>query len=336
MEKQLDTIAFRAMNSEMEVIAEAAEERDELELYARQWFEAVEHRFSRFRSGSELSRLNAAAGARCLISQPMLEVLRLGEDYRALTDGAFSLFVHNALHEAGYAESFERLATAAGSAPASVPAAAPAPSPASAPSASLALDPAMRSLRMAPGCRLDVGGIAKGWAARQLAAGLRSQWGMDRGLVNAGGDLEAWGGSSASEPWIVAAAAPWPGAAEAEPRLRLWRGAVATSSVLRRRWSTERGTMHHLIDPRTGRPAASGVVQSTVIGSDLVECEIWAKTMCIVGLEEGLAHLRRKTRGLEALIYTEDGRLHYAGERSADRERWVHLPADHLYKLQEA
>ena len=83
--------------------------------------------------------------------------------------------------------------------------------------------------------------------------------------------------------------------------MRLNDRAVATSNVLKRRWKHEGQWQHHLIDPRTGSPSQSTVVAATVVAKTTVEAEVWAKTLCILGIEEGL-ELLRKRANLGALV----------------------------------
>ena len=106
---------------------------------------------------------------------------------------------------------------------------------------------------------IDLGGIAKGWMADRLARIL----GPDC-LVNLGGDLRTNG------EWPVDVAGT---------TLLLRDQAAATSSVCRRRW----GDVHHLIDPRTGLPAKSGVSEVSVVTSTAFEAEVVAKTALLLG-----------------------------------------------------
>ena len=131
-------------------------------------------------------------------------------------------------------------------------------------------------LSLPSGVSLDLGGIAKGWtvdrAARRVAGIL--PW----GIVDAGGDLRSFGDLP---PEGVAIAVEHPRDAHAEVlRLALTEGALATSSTARRSWGPN---LHHLIDPRTGRPALSDVVQATVWATTCAEAEVLAKLALLSG-----------------------------------------------------
>ncbi|MFD0692475.1 FAD:protein FMN transferase [Paenibacillus sp. GCM10027628] len=320
----LQELAFRSMNTQIQTLIESSDYVPELEDRIKIWFSQTEQRFSRFRNDSELSQLNQFAGERCLISEDMLQVLEQSRYYMEQTTGAFSIFVHHALQNAGYGDSFEHIreqkqvlkpykrAKSEG--------------------IHIDISPAMRSVVFPQA--MDLGGIVKSWTVQQLSRYLRGEWMLSRGLINAGGDIEVWGGSAEGEPWVIAIANPHKKNSADESCLQLMTGAVATSSTLRRSWKTNEGRMHHLIDPRTMKPSQSSVIQCTVIGKDLIASEIWAKAMCILGVEDGIALLRERTEGIEALFYTSDGAVHHAKPSiNLTKGQWIGLHADFTYQL---
>lgn len=313
--------AFRAMNTKIELLLDAGEAAKDAASFAIEGFRAAEERFSRFLPDSELSQLNRVAGARCLVSDEMLEVLLLAEAFRATTDGAFNPLILPALEQYGYDETFDlvkRRPDFAMRLRELEPVDRAKPS----------IDPAMKSVKLPPRGRLDLGGIVKSWTVNRIARELRDRFGLARGCLNAGGDLVAWGGASAGgEPWLVGIENPWR-PDEDVGLLALRDGAAATSGKLGRRWPTSEGTMHHLIDPASLRPSLSDVAQCTVAGPDVVECEIWAKTICILGLAEGLRLLERHTRQCEALLFASDRRIHYYGRERSLGRAWLGVPID--------
>jgi FAD:protein FMN transferase len=132
-----------------------------------------------------------------------------------------------------------------------------------------------------PGVRLDSGGLGKGLAADLIAdvlAPCRS-W-----VADCGGDLRL--GGTAQLLRTVEVRDPH----ERErvlARLTLRRGGVATSGTTRRRWDEG----HHLIDPRTGRPADSNLLQVTALAPTALVAEIRAKTALISGEAVAATHL---------------------------------------------
>jgi thiamine biosynthesis lipoprotein len=166
------------------------------------------------------------------------------------------------------------------------------------------LDEETRSVTLPRRSRLDLGGIAKGWIVDRVADLLAPHGDF---LVDAGGDIAARGEGPDGKPgWLVGVADP----VRPDHDLclaRLTDQAVATSTTMRRRWRRGGETLHHLIDPRTGRPAASDVLQATVFAGTAMEADVFAKTALILGRESGLDWLTR--RGQPALLVTEDALL---------------------------
>ena len=126
-----------------------------------------------------------------------------------------------------------------------------------------------RSASLGRGVRIDLGGIAKGFAVDRASELLAP---VGPSLVNAGGDIAATG------EWIVGVDK------EGEPlALALVDGALATSGRDRRRWLRDGEERHHLIDPSTGRPAESDLLRVTAFAATAVEAEVIAKTRFLVG-----------------------------------------------------
>ncbi len=121
------------------------------------WFEVWEDRLSRFRPESELSRLNAAAGMPQPVSGVLWDVVQKSVEAARVTGGLVSPAVAPALEAAGYDRSFEAIGSVA-----SLPAHTPSPTP---DWRRLRMDRRARTICLPPGVRLDLGGIAKGWAA---------------------------------------------------------------------------------------------------------------------------------------------------------------------------
>ena len=158
------------------------------------------------------------------------------------------------------------------------------------------------------GVRFDLGGVAKGWLADR-ALGLLSGW--PGAVVDADGDLALR--CRAGATWAVAVDDPrTDGATLAILHLSApaagWSAqwGVATSGTSIHRWRRGAIVGHHLIDPRTGAPARTDVVQATVVCGSALRAEALAKTAVIAGSRDGLALLERAgVKG--AVILTESG-----------------------------
>jgi thiamine biosynthesis lipoprotein len=256
---------FRAMNTDVDVIIEADGPLPPLDAFveARVLFEQQEARFSRFRTGSLVVRLNAGE---TVADRWLATACRLALEAWGFTGGLFNPLVLGALEEAGYDRSFEAVRGGA-------PRRQDVPTPADC----LAIEGDRVWLR--GGARLDLGGIVKGWTVDLAVERLRERYSAL--LVNAGGDMRCAGAEPGWDGWEAAVAGP-DGADAWEGVLR---GAMATSSTLERRWRAGEGRAHHLIDPRTGLPSASPFVQATVWADECRVAECWAKAIVIGGPE---------------------------------------------------
>ena len=232
-------------------------------------FDREERRYSRFRADSELSWVNASAGSPTTVSAPFAELVAFALGHAADSGGLFDPTVLAAVRAAGYDRDFDELIAGARGALR--------PPVACGRWHEVSLEG--RELRLPPGVGLDLGGVAKGWTV-DLAADAVVAAGLPWALVNAGGDLRLAGDAPAVDVEIEDPDDPDTSLA----RLSMAAGAVATSSTTRRAWGDGR---HHLIDPRTGSPSDTGIVQATVWAPTCALAEIAAKRALLTG-EDGL------------------------------------------------
>ena len=235
-----------------------------------------ERRFTRFSEHSELSALNRSAGTWFDVSPEMYEVLRLAVRYHLETEGLFDPSVLAWLEQAGYDRSIEIVQ--AGNNPEKPVLAVQQDARPDFRAVELAAD--RLAVRLPPGMRIDLGGIAKGWIAEQ-AAHLLNRY-TQVCAVNAGGDQFACGVPSDETGWQVGLEDPF------DPQhdlavLTVSPGAVATSSIIKRRWKQGKSEQHHLIDPRTGKPARTQWASVTVITDTTAKAEVLAKALLITG-----------------------------------------------------
>lgn len=259
---------FRAMGTEVEVLAAPSLPEDAVGRL-QTLFESMEARFSRFRPDSELSRLNRSAGSPFVASSVFLGVLKGALAAAEETQGLFDPLILPQLQAAGYRESFESPGgrVQAGRVP--------------------AVRPTYRDIDISgdgavvlpAGSGLDFGGFVKGLTVDE---GGRLMQQDGNWCINAGGDLLARGPGPDGRGWTVGVEDPLaPGRDVAVLRVR--DRAVATSSTRRRRWMTDVGPAHHLIDPRTGRPSDTGLASVTAFSSSVAQAEVLAKRLILLG-----------------------------------------------------
>ena len=283
---------------------------------ARSQLAELEARWSRFRPNSEISTLNRAAGRPVAVSPETLTVLALAVLGWQATAGRFDPTVLDALEAAGYDRSLEQLPADGDGMDSSRPTPGPAPG-----LAGIRLDAGAGTVTLSAGTRLDLGGIAKGYTADLLCARLRAA-GAAGVCANVGGDLRVSGTAPRGGPWAVAVPHPHGGQAAT---LELTDGAAATSSPLRRTWHAGSRPAHHLIDPHTGQPADTGILQATVVAAEAWRAEVTAKAAFLAGLPDALPLATRL--GTEALIIDQDGGLHLtAGLQQAAATRQAGTP----------
>jgi thiamine biosynthesis lipoprotein len=173
-----------------------------------------------------------------------------------------------------------------------------------------------------PGVRIDLGGIAKGYAVDN---GIRilQQCGVKNGLVSAGGDSRIIG-DKRGRPWMMGIQHPRkkPGVAVALP---LSDTAISTSGDYERYFDEEGERHHHIISPSTGK-SASGVISASVIGPEAIMTDALSTTVFILGTDKGLA-LIEKLPAFDAIIIDEKGKMHYSSGFQAPSEA-VNEPKD--------
>jgi thiamine biosynthesis lipoprotein len=284
---------FFAMNTDVRIFVREWH-GPEVPQAAENAFHALERRLSRFLPDSELSRLNERAGERTSVSSELFRVLEQCERFHAVTGGAFDPAVLPDLESAGYDRSFEQIESADD-------ADAPTLMRRSPPFADVVIDCQRLAVECPPGVRLDLGGIGKGFAVDEAARILAPARDY---LIDAGGDIYAAGDGWDGPGWLVGIADPLDRGPDLD-LVRLRDEALATSTVVRRRWQRGGRWQHHLIDPRTGAPAASGLLSVSVIAPTTVEADVFAKVALISGLQDGRCFLAEQ--GAPGLFVLEDG-----------------------------
>ncbi|MDO7905956.1 FAD:protein FMN transferase [Paenibacillus sp. JX-17] len=266
---------------------------------AEKWFAFAEQTFSRFRPNSELSWLNRMAGRSFLASPLMYELLSEADRCYHKTGGLFNPYMGKIIAQIGYRESFDRLPS-----PNAVRAQVTAPK---LPKNPACFQPDNSSITLHQDAEVDLGGIAKGWSAHRLAEMLQRE-GVSRGAVNAGGDIAVWG--KENEHLQVEVDDPFhPGQTRLTLRINGSAG-VATSSVMKRRWTNQHGQEYnHIINPWSGTSSRSDLAQVTVTAPDLVQAEVYAKSVLMLGAKAGLDWLSDVQPGFGVAGITTEGRL---------------------------
>jgi thiamine biosynthesis lipoprotein len=279
---------FRAMGSDAHVVVVGP---DRLAARAESRIADLERRWSRFDERSEVSGLNRYAGDPVVVSAETVELVERALDACRLTGGWFDPTLLGAVVRAGYDRSFDDIddATAAGASSALGAGAA-------------GIEVRAGTVRLPAGTGFDPGGIGKGLAADIVVDELRAE-GADGVCVNLGGDVRVDGTSPVGDAWTIAI--EHPGCATAVTRVGIRRGAVATSTTLRRRWRAGDDLRHHLIDPATGRPSRTALSFATVVAGHAWTAEALAKSLVLRGVPARFDDV--DAAGAAALAVDDDG-----------------------------
>ena len=208
---------------------------------------AVDIACSRFRPDSGLSAVNQGAGSPVIVSDTLLDAVEVALGAAVATDGLVDPTIGRVLRVLGYDRDFE-IVDREGPPLRAVVTSQPG-------WRAVRVDRTAKSITVPDGVELDLGATAKAWCADRAAAAAAARCGTGV-LVSLGGDIAVAGPSVGG--WVVRLADEHDAPADGPgPAVVIDGGGLATSSIVRRRWQRGGEELHHLIDPRTGRPAAA-------------------------------------------------------------------------------
>lgn len=269
---------------------------DAKQMMKKLWLEiyAFEKRFSRFLATSELSMVNLRAGTRVAISAEFEKLARAAKKQALKTEGLYNPFVLPALQRAGYRNTADA-EYASDRAP----------------------DYTKRMLatieqfeieqgyvRIPHASAIDFGGCGKGYLADCVGEILRDK-GVAGYWLEFSGDVAVFGHDASGNPIAVSVQAASGGFLDQPVVCPSAPSGVATSGTLRRATQSKTLSGHHIIDPRTGRPAVSDVVLATVQASSALDADVLASCAVIVGSQQAGDYLRQ--HGASAWVIQSQG-----------------------------
>lgn len=165
---------------------------------------------------------------------------------------------------------------------------------------------------LAGGAHLDLGAVAKGAIGDEAAACLADR-GVKSALINLGGNVVTLGDKPGGGPWVVAIDSPF--GAGYVGRVALYGGkAVATSSGAQRFFVQDGVVYHHILDPKTGAPAQSGLASVTVIDDSGLVADALSTALFVAGEEDAARILETRFPDAAAILVTDEGAVRVIGE----------------------
>jgi thiamine biosynthesis lipoprotein len=293
--------AFRVMGTRARILVCGGP--DGLAARGEELARALEARWTRFDTESELMRLNARAGSPVRVSEPTFALVARAVDAWRRTAGRFDPTGLDALVAAGYDRDFAALSADSSDSSQVDTNAVAAQDPGRLPGCrGIVVDPLVAAVTLPRGVHLDLGGIGKGYAADRVVAAL-IEAGATGACVDLGGDVRVAGAGPYDGGWRVESVVPE--IADRFGAIRLASGAVATSTTTRRRWTRQGVVEHHLLDPATGRASRSGVATVTVVAADAWWAEVLAKAALVAGPAAGTALLVAES--VDGVLVTDAG-----------------------------
>lgn len=252
---------------------------------------------SHYKPDSQLSRINArAAEGPVVVDAELFDLIAQALHFSEVTEGAFDI----SYASVGYLYDYRKHVK---------------PDEAQIRSAlpgvnwrHISLDPEKHSVRFErPGMRIDLGGIAKGYAVDRGIAILQSR-GVRHAVVTAGGDTRIIG-DRFGRPWIVGIRHP-DDQNKIVTRIPLIDTAMSTSGDYERYFDENGVRYHHIIDPHTGH-SASLVRSATILGPTATQTDGLSKTAFVLGPQKALEIISR-IPGFDAVFVCNDGRVLYS------------------------
>ena len=173
--------------------------------------------------------------------------------------------------------------------------------------------------------QIDFGGIAKGYTSSRIMDIYKDN-GITSGLVNLGGNVQALGTKTDGTKWKIAVQSP----DDTEDYLGILSvqdKAVITSGGYERYFEQDGVTYHHIIDPKTGYPAESGLVSVTIVSEDGTLADGLSTSLFIMGKEKAADFWREHKDDFDAILMSDDGTLYVTEglENDFSTERTVEI-----------
>lgn len=295
MTHELQHYPFYAMGCHMQIVLAGDGDQHGAVSLVRDTIAYHEAVLSRFRADSELNRLHDHPDTWQACSPVLWQVLAYADWAYHYSDGLIDPTIRSALEAHGYDRTYAEIAEPQ--------------TPTSAPVSqwpTVQRDARTQRICIPAGVRIDLAGVAKSWSAQHAITLLHD---FAAAAIDAAGDIVCHGTPPNLPAWPVDIE-PLPADSEAPIMALNAQRCMATSGNDKRSWQRADGSRaHHIIDPRSGAPAHSDVMRASVIAPTLVQADVMARLLVILGVEAGLAWLTQHPDCAAALDTTTGSRV---------------------------
>ena len=247
---------------------------------------------------SEIFMLNSAGGSQAVVSSDTSFLIERSLELNIETNGAFDITLYPITKEWGFTtgnykvpsqDRIDELFANVGC-------------------SNIVLDKSSNSVSLKIGANIDLGGIAKGYAGSCAADIIRAE-GVASAILNMGGNVQTIGSKPDGSSWKVGIQDP-EDSTKLVGTVEVSDKAVITSGGYERYFQDANGNIyHHILDPKTGYPAAADVISVTVIGSDGTTCDALSTSLFVMGTERS-AEFLKANRNYDAVIVSNDNKLY--------------------------
>ena len=310
--EQPESVQLFAMDTVMDLTAYGENAAAALTDASRE-INRLERLLSRTIDTSEISQINA--GGAVTVSEETASLLAQAQTYTAATDGAFDITIAPLVSLWGITTDSPHIPTQQ-----EIDVLLPLVGPEH-------LHLSGDTVTLDDGCAIDLGGIAKGYASDRVAA-IFARHGITSGTISLGGNVYVCGAKPNGQPWVVAIQDPRSDGYAVT--VALTDSFAVTSGGYQRYFEQDGVRYHHILDPKTGHPAASGLQSVSVVSQDDTLADALSTALFVMGLDAGAALYRAGDLAFEAVFMTDDGSVWItpglAGQYQSDRPYQVLQP----------
>ncbi|MDP2791970.1 MAG: FAD:protein FMN transferase [Rectinemataceae bacterium] len=268
------------------------------EIFAR--LKTIEDRMSANKDGTEIAEVNAAAGLRAVkVSADTFDVIAKGIEYAKLTQGAFDISIGPLVKLWNIGTDYAKVPPKAEIAAALK----------LVDYRKIELDAKNLTVKLsAPGMRLDLGAIAKGYSADEVAT-ILTKHKVKAAVIDLGGNVLVFGKKKDGSPWRVGVQDPRSNRGDYIGLVTGQAMTVVTSGIYERFFVEEGKHYHHILDTKTGWPADNSLVSVSIISASSMDADALSTSLFALGLQKGM-ELAKTLPDINAIFIDNKNRVY--------------------------